>query len=110
MLLRIAKPTFDFSRLKGNVYILSNMPALWGVWLIEEYLAHCIDGAFISGFIGKEKPDEVLFRQVAQVVGQAVFLDDREENVEAAKRVGWKAHMVKNKDEVMGKLKAFRLL
>lgn len=53
------------------------------------------DGCFFSCRLGCRKPDAVFFEQVASQLGvdpsEIMFLDDRFENVEAARRAGWQA-------------------
>jgi FMN phosphatase YigB (HAD superfamily) len=57
-----------------------------------------MDFRFGSHEMGVRKPDEAIYRhveQVAQVTGrQILFFDDSLENIEGAKRCGWRAHQV----------------
>ncbi|MBC8105065.1 MAG: HAD-IA family hydrolase [Anaerolineae bacterium] len=53
---------------------------------------------FASHLIGCCKPEEKIYRHVEEGTGasgsQIVFFDDRVENVDAAKRIGWHAHVI----------------
>ncbi len=73
--------------------ILSNMPLA-----LREYLERCcpwlpaVDHSTYSCDVRMTKPDPRIYRHCLEGLGvdagDAVFLDDREENVEAARRVG----------------------
>ena len=111
ILLSVVKPTFDFSIIKRRFYVLSNMPALWGVWLACEHLSGILDGLFISGSMGMKKPDPAVFKKVSEVVGgEIVFLDDKEENVASALKAGWKAHLVKDVGDVLRVLEEYEVV
>ena len=53
---------------------------------------------FASHLIRARKPDEAIYRHVEQATGahsgEIVFFDDVVENVESARRVGWRAHRI----------------
>ena len=53
---------------------------------------------FASHLVGCCKPDEKIYRHVEARTGvrgsRVLFFDDRAENVEAAKRIGWRAHVI----------------
>jgi putative hydrolase of the HAD superfamily len=55
------------------------------------------DGIHYSADLGVAKPDPAFYRAVEQRVGAApgklLLIDDREDNVEAARRAGWRAHL-----------------
>jgi putative hydrolase of the HAD superfamily len=66
----------------------SDVPAVFA----ETVLAPLVDDAVFSCSVGLAKPDERIFRLAAERIGVAaescLFVDDREENLEAARRVG----------------------
>lgn len=53
---------------------------------------------FLSQCIGAIKPDERIYQHVERTLGfspsEIVFFDDLSENIEAARRRGWRAHQV----------------
>jgi HAD superfamily hydrolase (TIGR01509 family) len=63
-------------------------------WLAEEGLGHL--PFFASCEIGAAKPDFRFFSELQKQLGdhRITFLDDRIQNVEAARRAGWTAHHV----------------
>jgi putative hydrolase of the HAD superfamily len=76
-----------------RVGLLSNMPI--DIW--QELQAICawmprFDQVTVSGFIGAIKPEREIYEHCLQGLGvepgEAVFLDDRPENVEAARALG----------------------
>ena len=80
-----------------KVAVLSNAPrelaaaarqADWAVW---------IDDWFFSGELGMAKPDHAIYAAVTAELGvdesEIVFFDDRQVNVDAARRAGWDAHL-----------------
>jgi putative hydrolase of the HAD superfamily len=77
--------------------VLSNAPrelaaaarqADWAVW---------IDYWFFSGELGMAKPDDAIYAAVTSALGvdesEVVFFDDRQVNVDAARRAGWNANL-----------------
>jgi putative hydrolase of the HAD superfamily len=69
----------------------SDVPALFR----ETPLAACVDDAVFSCDVGLAKPDERIYRLVCARLAvdprDCVFVDDHEENLEAARRVGMEA-------------------
>lgn len=93
-----------------NIYLLSNYPK-------KMFELHCktqfdfleyVDGMVVSSYVGLVKPDrriyELLLSKYNLVASQCVFLDDREENTEAAKRLGFKTVTVKDHVKAIGQL------
>lgn len=81
---------------RHRVYLLSNIGDLHWAHLSREYGLHRIGhGALPSFLAGVMKPDEGIYaeaeRRFALDPAQTVFIDDRGENVEAARRRGWQA-------------------
>lgn len=83
-------------RLSGSyrVYLLSNVGDLHWAHLSREYDLHRIGhGALPSFLAGVMKPNEGIYveaeRRFALTPAETVFIDDREENIVAARRRGW---------------------
>ncbi|HTY94602.1 MAG TPA: HAD family phosphatase [Steroidobacteraceae bacterium] len=77
-----------------GVYLLSNIGELHWDHLVERYAVDRIGhGALPSFQAGVMKPDTAIYAQAEQRFGLApattVFIDDREENIEAARVRGW---------------------
>lgn len=80
-------------RPKTKTAILSNFPVDWFYSLIEKYdLKQYFDAIIISSEYGLIKPEEAFYKKALDVVGvqadEAVFIDDRQENVDAVKKLG----------------------
>lgn len=58
-------------------------------------IAAHVDGIFYSAALGCRKPDREFFEQVTAALGftpaEIAFIDDAEQNVDAARRHGWRA-------------------
>lgn len=69
------------------------------------------DQTYASNKIGEEKPDENFFRVILQAEGvkpqDAFFTDDREENIEAARRVGINAVLFTTADDLKKEWKRY---
>ncbi len=77
------------------MHVLSNYP-VWYRWIEAELkLSRYLDWSFVSTEVGVRKPDAEAFlgaaRRLSAPVHACVFVDDRDENVEAARRVGMDA-------------------
>lgn len=91
-----AVPWIDSLRERGyRVYLLSNYPK--DIFTLHAsngsfpFLDH-VDGKIVSGFVKMIKPDADIYECLLHTYGlkaeESVFLDDRQENVEGARRVG----------------------
>ncbi|KAJ5672846.1 hypothetical protein N7507_001973 [Penicillium longicatenatum] len=82
--------------LKGRqlpIYMMTNIPRLdFDQLRSVDYAWGLIDEIFASGYLGMRKPDGRFYEHVLAKIGVAasevIFVDDREENVEAAQRLG----------------------
>ena len=79
---------------RHRVYLLSNIGDLHWTYLSREYGLHRIGhGALPSFLAGAVKPDDAIYaeaeRRFALVPAETVFVDDRAENILAARRRGW---------------------
>lgn len=82
----------------AEVGIVSNAPRALAARARERGWARSVTHWFFSAEIGLAKPDAPLFAHVAKELGvcdpaRIVFIDDRAENVEAARAAGWAAHL-----------------
>lgn len=80
-----------------KVYLLSNYPK--DVFTLHTKCGHFpfldkVDGKVVSGFVKMVKPDadiyEYLMAQYGLNASECAFIDDREDNVETARRLGMK--------------------
>jgi putative hydrolase of the HAD superfamily len=83
---------FDFA-------ILSNSPAPWKSHFLQEGLGAYFIEFFVSGEIGKGKPDPSFYLQLCDKTGYAshdcVIVDDRKENLASASELGMKTIWLK---------------
>ncbi|MEL4503426.1 HAD-IA family hydrolase [Luteococcus sp. H138] len=79
------------------VWLLSNAAAVFEQTVDESDWREFIDGRFISGALRLLKPDPAIFAHVEQALGtdpaELHFIDDRPENVAAARERGWRARL-----------------
>ncbi|MFB4275243.1 MULTISPECIES: HAD family hydrolase [unclassified Nonomuraea] len=75
-----------------HVALLSNAPVCVGDGLDELPWIAAIGHRFYSGRMGLVKPDREIYDEMARALGtdpsEIVFIDDRQENVEGARRAG----------------------
>ncbi|MBQ8952291.1 MAG: HAD family phosphatase [Eubacterium sp.] len=94
-----------------KVYVLSNYPEKQADmhWPKFKFLPHT-DGYLISSKEKMMKPDPEFYRLLEKRFGvdltESVFVDDREENVEAARALGMTGIVFKGFDDLKNKLKA----
>lgn len=79
------------------VAVLSNSPFSIDSGLLGAPFADDVDAWFMSAAMGVTKPHPAAYYRVTEVLdldpGDIAFIDDRSENVEGAKAVGWQAHL-----------------
>ena len=115
---KIVEP-FDYAvsmiedlKAKGlKVYLLSNYPKSLFTMHTEcgrFPFIDKVDGKVVSGFVQLVKPDreiyEYLLNEYDLKAEECVFIDDREENVEAAKKIGINGIWFWNYEQMMGEL------
>jgi HAD superfamily hydrolase (TIGR01509 family) len=94
---------------------LSNMPAPYADHLerVHDFFDDFEDGVF-SSRVHKVKPEADIFdhalEQFGVQAGDCVFLDDHLPNVEAARSLGWQAHLFTQADAARRDLQAMGLL
>lgn len=97
-LVKRCKKGTDGKGKKNKVFILSNFDAPSFEYLAKDrnmkrILSRC-DGVVISGRVGMMKPDRAIYQHLLDENGidpdmeQVIFIDDRQENVDAAETVG----------------------
>jgi putative hydrolase of the HAD superfamily len=74
-----------------NKGIISNMPKEWGEYFVEKLnLNYDFDPIVLSGTIGLKKPNDEIYQRFLEDSGvegeEIVFIDDKLENLEAAKK------------------------
>ena len=94
-----------------RVYLLSNIGDLHWAHISREYRLHHIGhGAVLSYLAGVMKPHEGIYveaeRRFALEPARTVFIDDRAENIVAAKARGWHGIVHTGYDTTVGELRA----
>jgi 2-haloacid dehalogenase len=94
-----------------RVYLLSNIGDLHWAHVSREYRLHHIGhGALLSYLAGVMKPHEGIYieaeRRFALEPSRTVFIDDRAENIAAAKARGWHGIVHSGYDTTLAELRA----
>jgi HAD superfamily hydrolase (TIGR01509 family) len=97
-----------------RVYLLSNIGDLHWAHISREYGIHQIGhGALLSYLAGVMKPHEGIYveaeRRFALEPGATVFIDDRAENIAAAKARGWHGIVHSAYDTTLAELRALEV-
>ncbi len=97
----IQKLIFDIHKSGKRLYLLSNISAEFGrdykkvKWIKE--LFDCFDGLVFSGAIGMVKPNIDIFEYILNRYnlnpGECLFIDDRKENIDVAKKIGIESYL-----------------
>ena len=76
-----------------KLYVLSNMSLEFIEFLRKTEVYKCFDGEVVSCEEHVVKPDAEIYRRLVERYGldvsETLFIDDRKENVEAARNEGW---------------------
>lgn len=93
------------------IYLLSNYGEVYFQCVKENFGFYpCVDGGVISYEVKKIKPEEeiyqLLLERYALIAEECVFLDDREENIEAAKKLGFQVIHFQNYENAKRELNA----
>ena len=107
-------PVLSELKKKGHrIFVLSNTSKVF-YDLLEEQLSplkELLDGFVLSCDIKAIKPDLVMFKEILDKYQldptNCVFLDDIEDNTNAAQKLGIKAHQVKKRNDVVDILKSY---
>lgn len=94
-----------------RVYLLSNIGDMHWAHISREYRLHQIGhGALLSYLAGVMKPHERIYVEAERRFGlepaRTVFIDDRPENITAAKARGWYGIVHSEYDRTVGELRA----
>jgi len=99
----------DFVALIKNkgygVYVLSNAADNFHKYFGNNYPEELFDGIVVSAEVKLLKPDRVIYEYLLNKYGlkadECLFIDDRKENVEAARALGMSAHLFENNYDVV---------
>ncbi|GAA2332059.1 HAD family phosphatase [Streptomyces cuspidosporus] len=97
---------------RARVALLSNIPADHAdAFLAAQSWLHDLDHVAFSGKIGAAKPDPAGFQHCVVVLRAApadfLFVDDREENVRAARAIGMNGHVFDGRDDLAAAVDAW---
>ena len=103
---------------KHSVYLLSNTNALHLEWIhryvrkvhkIEAFEKELFDHAFYSHLVGDRKPNVSLFKFITEdsflTPARTLYMDDLQENLDVAEKLGFNTHLVKPGEEIAEYLK-----
>jgi HAD superfamily hydrolase (TIGR01509 family) len=101
-------------RKRINIGCLSNTNSIHWDWLLSAYsFMNHFDRRFASQIVGHAKPGVKIYAEVVRHLGVAshaiLFFDDREENVDAALKLGWQARLYRGHSDLMSGLTEFGL-
>ena len=96
-------------------YLLSNTHALHYDFIKTKYaFTKCVRGAALSHELGMRKPEPRIFKAALKMAGvrpsQAVFIDDLEPNVEAARKAGLQAIRYRGPEDLRRRLESLGVL
>ena len=96
-------------RTRTQVGCLSNTNSIHWDRLLSHYdFMNHFDRRFASQLLGCAKPKSVIYEKVEKLLGaeprSILFFDDRQDNVEAASRLGWNAKLYRNHEGLMADL------
>ena len=107
-------PVLSELKKKGHrIFVLSNTSKVFYDLLKEQLspLKELLDGFVLSCDIKAIKPDLTMFKDILDKYQldptHCVFLDDIEDNTNAAEKLGIKAHQVKERSDVIDILKSY---
>lgn len=83
----------DIKAANISVYMMTNIPRPdFDQLRAKDYIWGAFDGVFASGYVGMRKPDRCFYEHVLKEIGvapqEAIFVDDKMENVIPATDVG----------------------
>ena len=97
-----------------KVYLLSNISKSRYTEALKDFInneTNLFDKRFASCYIGFRKPDKRIYRYVLKNINvradEAVFIDDREENIKGAESVGINGVLCTNYNNVVSSIKKF---
>ncbi len=124
--LLVPVPQYRFDMIAGlrdkyNVAMLSNINDMHMNWIhrdlkqrlkIEDFRTQYFDIVFYSHLIGYRKPDTICYDYVQKELGIAdgqdiLFIDDMQENIDAAIAFGWRGVVHDPRDEIVEKVEGY---
>jgi len=98
-----------------KVGCLSNTNSIHWDKLLQSYpFMRTFDRRFASQILGCAKPDAEIYNKVSTHLGaqprQLLFIDDKLENVESARRLGWHARQYTGLEGLLSDLSDFRVV
>jgi len=100
-----------------HVGLLSNTCEAHWEWIVRQRFAvmdFSFDATILSFEVGTMKPERQIYQTAEEAaerpVEQILFLDDRQENVDAAIAFGWNARQCFGGDGAIGRLQEFQLI
>lgn len=97
-----------------KLYILSNWDRESSKLMVNKYphVFELFDGIIFSGDIGHAKPEPEIFKTLTDIIPaqECVFIDDQEENIQAARTVGFNTIQVCYDKKMLGSKPNFQLV
>lgn len=91
-----------------KIFILSNASEDFYTYFTKHFDLDFFDGYVVSADIHIIKPDERIYRHLLEKYGlkaeECLFIDDREDNVQGAEKVGIKGFVFRNNYDEVGRL------
>lgn len=102
-------------KMAGPVYAITNFGAESFEWSIRDYpFLNTFDGLVVSGQVRLIKPDPAIYHRLLSDcdlrAGDCLFIDDRPENVDAARQIGMHAVQFESPEQLEAVLVGHRLL
>jgi len=101
-------------RKKGiRVYLTTNQEKYRTQYMLDEMgFGKILDGVFSSAYLGYKKPNKEFFEKVMSKLqnvkkSEVLFWDDQQENVNGARRFGFKAELYTNLEDFEDKIKKY---
>lgn len=96
------------------IYVLSNFPGKqFDIYMSKNEFLNLFDDMIISGKVGLKKPDPMIYNLAIKkfncIPEKTLFIDDRPENTESAKRLGFNVITLDNPDKLKDYIKEFNL-
>ena len=94
-----------------RVHLLSNQMAFRTKYIRSHNDLTFFDNLFFSNEVGLMKPQKEFYQYALKKIGakpeNCLFIDDKEKNVEAAKKLGINSFQFKNKEQMLKQLKRY---
>jgi FMN phosphatase YigB (HAD superfamily) len=102
-------------RTRVNLGCLSNTNSIHWDYMLRAYeMMRHFDRRFASQILGHAKPSAEIYKRVVEHLGvqpdQVLFFDDKSENVEAARKLGWHARVYSSHSGLLSNLREFAVI